>query len=46
MDIKDFKNHLENDIIPFWNHMEDDENGGFYGYADSKGLPDKDSSKP
>lgn len=45
MDIKDFKNHLENHIIPFWNHMEDNENGGFYGYADSKGIPDKDSSK-
>lgn len=45
MDAKVFKKHLENNIIPFWNMMKDDINGGFYGYADSEGKPEKDSVK-
>ncbi|MGN0678277.1 MAG: AGE family epimerase/isomerase [Oscillospiraceae bacterium] len=40
-----FREHLEKDIIPFWNRMEDNENCGFYGYADSDGNPDKGSVK-
>lgn len=45
MEVKTFKNHLENDIIPFWNKMKDETNGGFYGYADCNGMPDKKSVK-
>ena len=37
--------HLYNDLIPFWMNMRDDENGGFYGFADENGVPDKESSK-
>lgn len=28
----DVKKHLDNDIIPFWQSMKDEKNGGFYGY--------------
>ena len=45
MDAHAFQNHLENDLIPFWNKMADYTNGGFYGYADSTGIPDKGSDK-
>ena len=37
--------HLYNDLIPFWMNIRDDENGGFYGFADENGVPDKESSK-
>lgn len=40
-----FQEHLENDLIPFWNKMKDEKNGGFYGYADSEGNPDPKSVK-
>ena len=26
------KEHLERDIIPFWQGMKDEVHGGFYGY--------------
>lgn len=45
MDAKLFQKHLENNLIPFWNRMKDDKNGGFYGYADSDGKPDKKKCK-
>ncbi|MGN0690108.1 MAG: AGE family epimerase/isomerase [Oscillospiraceae bacterium] len=45
MKARKFKEHLEKNLIPFWNRMEDIENGGFYGYADSDGVPDKNSVK-
>ena len=45
MESNKFKNHLENNIIPFWNKMKDETNGGFYGYADCNGVPDKTSVK-
>lgn len=45
MDKKEFLDHLENGLIPFWNRMEDTENGGFYGYADSNGIPCKTAVK-
>ena len=45
MNVKVFQQHLENNIIPFWNNMEDTENGGFFGYADFEGNPDKNSDK-
>ena len=45
MEAKVFKEHLENDLIPFWNRMKDEINGGFYGYADAEGNPDMKSVK-
>ncbi len=45
MKAKVFQEHLEKNIIPFWNQMMDSEKGGFYGYADSDGKPVKDSVK-
>ncbi|MGN0319880.1 MAG: AGE family epimerase/isomerase, partial [Lachnospira sp.] len=45
MDTKEFYNHLCNDLIPFWNNMKDNINGGFYGYADHNGTADKNSIK-
>lgn len=45
MEAKVFKEHLENDLIPFWNRMKDEINSGFYGYADAKGNPDVKSVK-
>ncbi len=45
MDARSFENHLTKQLIPFWNRMEDREYGGFYGYADEHGLPDKKSIK-
>ncbi|MGN0247503.1 MAG: AGE family epimerase/isomerase [Lachnospiraceae bacterium] len=45
MKAKEFQEHLEKNLIPFWDRMEDKENGGFYGYADADGKPDKSSAK-
>lgn len=45
MNSKDFHTHLYNDLLPFWMKMRDDTNGGFYGFADSNGTPDPQSSK-
>lgn len=45
MDAKFFLDHLQNDLIPFWNKMRDDTHGGFYGHADAAGKPDPDSVK-
>lgn len=45
MEAKVFQAHLENDLIPFWNRMKDEANGGFYGFADAKGIPDVKSVK-
>lgn len=30
--VEEVKNHLVNDIIPFWEGLRDDEFGGYYGY--------------
>ena len=45
MEAKIFQEHLEKQLIPFWNKMEDCEKGGFYGYADAYGVPDKNGVK-
>ena len=42
---EEIHSHLYNDLIPFWMNMRDDENGGFYGFADENGVPDKESPK-
>ncbi|MBQ6888081.1 MAG: AGE family epimerase/isomerase [Lachnospiraceae bacterium] len=31
---KEVKNHLINDIIPFWKKLRDDVHGGYYGFMD------------
>lgn len=45
MNRSSFEDHLVNQLIPFWNSMEDNEKGGFFGYADENGVPDKESIK-
>ncbi|MGN0630914.1 MAG: AGE family epimerase/isomerase [Ruminococcus sp.] len=45
MEAKVFKEHLEKNLIPFWNKLKDEENGGFYGYVGSDGKPDTRSAK-
>lgn len=45
MEAEVFQKHLENNIIPFWNKLKDEKNGGFYGYVDSDGKPDPESVK-
>lgn len=41
----ELRQHLTNDLIPFWKGMRDAENGGFYGYMDTKGKVDKKAEK-
>lgn len=45
MEARVFQEHLEDNLIPFWNRLKDEENGGFYGYVDSDGRPDARSVK-
>ena len=40
-----FKDHLVNQLIPFWNNLEDKENGGFYGYVDKDLRIEKKAAK-
>ena len=41
----ELRQHLTKDLIPFWKGMRDAENGGFYGYMDTKGRIDKKAEK-
>lgn len=41
----ELRQHLTKDLIPFWKGMRDAENGGFYGYMDTKGKVDKKAEK-
>lgn len=45
MIINEVKNELVNHIIPFWNKLEDKENGGFYGYVGNDLTLDKNADK-
>lgn len=45
MTAQSFQDHLTQNIIPFWNHLRDDEFGGFYGFVDHCGKIDKKSGK-
>lgn len=40
-----FKNHLENNLIPFWSQLKDEEFGGFYGYVKGDGTVLKEEVK-
>ena len=37
--------HLEKELIPFWERVKDEENGGFYGYVDAGLTADKKAVK-
>ncbi|MCR5742645.1 MAG: AGE family epimerase/isomerase, partial [Lachnospiraceae bacterium] len=45
MFIDEVREHLTKKIIPFWNNLRDDVNGGFYGYVDSDLNVDKQAVK-
>lgn len=41
----EIENHLKNTLIPFWSAMEDQVNGGFYGYMDHDLALQKEADK-
>ncbi len=43
--VSEVRNHLVNDIIPFWKGLRDDEFGGYYGYMDYDLHVDKKAEK-
>ncbi len=43
--INEIRNELINHIIPFWDNLEDKENGGFYGFMDNGLNLDKNGEK-
>lgn len=45
MEAKEFREHLVNDLIPFWNRLKDEKYGGFYGYVDGDGGIDEKKEK-
>ena len=45
MFMKEVKEELTGHIIPFWNRLRDDENGGFYGYMGYDLGLDKEADK-
>ena len=42
---RECKKELTEHIIPFWNSLEDNDNGGFYGYVGNDLTLDKDAPK-
>jgi len=42
---QDAVREVKENILPFWQGMADEENGGFYGEADFYGNPDKTAAK-
>lgn len=45
MFVTEIKEHLVNDLIPFWQGLKDEENGGFYGYLSYELKLDKKAVK-
>ena len=43
--IQECKKELTDRILPFWNKLRDDENGGFYGFMDNNLVVDKTADK-
>jgi len=43
--LNEIKNELLNHIVPFWDSLEDKENGGFYGFMDNNLKLDKNAEK-
>ncbi|MCR5747277.1 MAG: AGE family epimerase/isomerase [Lachnospiraceae bacterium] len=42
---EEIENHLRECLLPFWMNLRDDENGGYYGYADFDLNVDKTAEK-
>lgn len=42
---RECKKELTEHIIPFWNSLEDTDNGGFYGYVGNDLTLDKNATK-
>ena len=40
MTANEFQLHLENNIIPFWSRLKDEENGGFFGFVSHDNIID------
>lgn len=45
MFVEEVEKHLRSVIIPFWENLRDDENGGYYGYMDYELQVDKKAVK-
>lgn len=45
MNKDEVRQHLTNDLIPFWSALKDQEYGGFYGYMEENGAVDKEAEK-
>ena len=45
MEAVEFRKHLSENIIPFWNQLKDEKYGGFWGYMDYKLQINKESEK-
>ena len=43
--VQECKKELTERILPFWNKLRDDENGGFYGFMDNDLVVDKKADK-
>lgn len=43
--INEMKTHLAEKILPFWENLADDKNGGFYGYVNQDLTVEKDAHK-
>ena len=41
----EIEEHLRKKLIPFWAGLQDEENGGFYGYVDRGLVADKEADK-
>ena len=39
------RNHLERKILPFWENLEDEENGGFFGAMDNHLILNRTADK-
>ncbi len=42
---KELQEHLTGTILPFWRGLQDEKNGGFYGYVDKNLTVDKAAYK-
>ena len=42
---EELKEHLTGKILPFWRRLQDEQNGGFYGYVDKNLVVDKAAHK-
>lgn len=45
LEVKEFREHLVHDLIPFWNRLKDETYGGMYGFVDQDQQIDRHSDK-